>query len=153
MCLCVVHFYSCKVWSQFCTTKIINNKNQCSKIVNLYFSLGKRVKYYMYVIKLGLQLRVTSWDYQKSKLHAVEVGFWVAKLRVQQVKLGPKSCFGLNIIPLKILPICFLKALMMLCGHQNKLCVGSMESQFTPILICRVTYNNKICLDLWCFVN
>ena len=51
------------------------------------------------------------------------------------------SCFGQNIILLKILPICFLKALMMLCGHQNKLCVGSMESQFTPILICRVTYN------------
>ena len=35
-----------------------------------------------------------SCDHQKSKLGAVADGFWVAELRVRQVKIGSKSCFG-----------------------------------------------------------
>ena len=37
-----------------------------------------------------------SCDHQKSKLRAVAgaEGFWVAELRVRQLKIGSKSCFG-----------------------------------------------------------
>ena len=38
-----------------------------------------------------------SCDHQKSKLHAVAgaEGFWVAELRVRQLKIGSKSCFDI----------------------------------------------------------
>ena len=38
---------------------------------------------------------VASCDHQKSKLRAVAGadGFWVAELRVRQLKIGSKSCF------------------------------------------------------------
>ena len=39
---------------------------------------------------------LASWDHQKSKLRAVAgaEGFWVAELRVRQLKIGSKSCFA-----------------------------------------------------------
>ena len=39
---------------------------------------------------------LASCDGQKSKLHAVAGAerFWVAELRVRQLKIGSKSCFG-----------------------------------------------------------
>ena len=37
---------------------------------------------------------VASCDQQKSKLHAVADGLWVVELRVRQVKIGSKSCYG-----------------------------------------------------------
>ena len=39
---------------------------------------------------------LASCDHQKSKLRAVAgaEGFWVAELRVRQLKIGSKSCFG-----------------------------------------------------------
>ena len=39
---------------------------------------------------------LASCDHQKSKLHAVAgaEGFWVAELRVWQLKIGSKSCFA-----------------------------------------------------------
>ena len=42
------------------------------------------------------KVRVASCNHQKSKLRMVEGedGFWVAELRVQQVKIGRKSCFA-----------------------------------------------------------
>ena len=39
---------------------------------------------------------LASCDHQKSKLRAVAEGFWVAELRVRQLKIGRKSCFVLN---------------------------------------------------------
>ena len=41
---------------------------------------------------------LASCNNQKSKLHAVAgaEGFWVAELRVWQLKKGTKSCFGTN---------------------------------------------------------
>ena len=47
----------------------------------------------MYVKVAGA---LTSCDHQKSKLRAVAgaEGLWVAELRVQQLKIGSKSCFG-----------------------------------------------------------
>ena len=41
---------------------------------------------------------LASCDHQKSKLRTVAgaEGFWVAELRVRQLKIGSKSCFGLN---------------------------------------------------------
>ena len=47
----------------------------------------------MYVKVAGA---LTSCDHQKSKLRAVVgvEGLWVAELRVQQLKIGSKSCFG-----------------------------------------------------------
>ena len=41
----------------------------------------------------------TSCDHEKCKLRAVAVaeGFWVAELRVWQVKIGHKSCFDIYI--------------------------------------------------------
>ena len=49
----------------------------------------------MNLIKLRLQ--ITSCNHQKSKLRAVAgaEGFWFAELRVLQLKIGSKSCFGL----------------------------------------------------------
>ena len=46
------------------------------------------MRYYMYIIKL--RLRVASCDHQKCKLRMV------AELRVGQLNIGPKSCFGNN---------------------------------------------------------
>ena len=48
------------------------------------------------MIKLRLRLRVASCNHQKSKLRAVAgaEGFWFAELRVRQLKIGSKSCFG-----------------------------------------------------------
>ena len=44
---------------------------------------------------------VASCDHQKSKLRAVAgaEGFWVAELRVRQLKIGSKSCFA-NLVDL-----------------------------------------------------
>ena len=41
---------------------------------------------------------LASCDHQKSKLRTVAgaEGFWVAELRVRQLKIGSKSCFGYN---------------------------------------------------------
>ena len=41
---------------------------------------------------------LASCDHQKSKLCAVAgaEGFWSAELRVRQLKIGSKSCFGLH---------------------------------------------------------
>ena len=46
--------------------------------------------------KVALALVLASCDHQKYKLRAVAgvEGFWVAELRVRQLKLGRKSCFG-----------------------------------------------------------
>ena len=43
------------------------------------------------------KVAVASCDHQKSKLRAVAgaEGFWVVELRVRQLKIGSKSCFGL----------------------------------------------------------
>ena len=51
------------------------------------------VRYYMYMIKAAFAL--ASCDHQKSQLRAVAgvEGFWVAELRVWQLKIGRKSCF------------------------------------------------------------
>ena len=48
----------------------------------------------MYTYKVAVA--VASCDHQKSKLRAVAVaeGFWVAELRVRQVKIGRNSSFG-----------------------------------------------------------
>ena len=51
----------------------------------------------MSLIKLRLRLRVASCEHQKCKLRAVAEGFWLAELRVRQLKIGSKSCFGYNI--------------------------------------------------------
>jgi len=44
----------------------------------------------MYII----ELQVASCNHQKCKLHVGGKGFWVAELRVRQVKIVRKSCFG-----------------------------------------------------------
>ena len=50
-----------------------------------------KLKFYNVVVALA------SCDHQKSKLRAVTgaEGFWVAELRVRQLKIGSKSCFGI----------------------------------------------------------
>ena len=45
----------------------------------------------MYIYKIAVA--VASCDHQKSKLRAVAEGFWVAELRVRQVKIGRNSSF------------------------------------------------------------
>ena len=44
------------------------------------------------------KVRVASCNHQKSKLRTVAgaKGFWVAELRVRQLKIGSKSCFDSN---------------------------------------------------------
>ena len=44
------------------------------------------------------KVAVASCDHQKSKLREVAVAndFWVAELRMRQVKIGRKSCFAVN---------------------------------------------------------
>ena len=48
----------------------------------------------MYIIKVVVAL--ASCDHQKCKLRMVAdaKGFWIVELRVQQLIIGRKSCFG-----------------------------------------------------------
>ena len=67
-------------------------KSILGKLLARYWDLKQWLK--AKILKLWLQLPVAT--IKKSKLRAVAVsdGFWVAELRVRQVKIGHKSCFA-----------------------------------------------------------
>ena len=56
------------------------------------------MRYYIFFFKVAGV--VASCDHQKSKLRAVAgaEGFWIVELRVWQLRIGRKSCFGLYLL-------------------------------------------------------
>ena len=90
----VVHFKACKSVTAILHIILAIMKEFAFFWCKLQFSRSKMEDFQQFWGNLYKKVAVASWDHQKSKLHTVADGFWVAELRVQQVKIGSKSCFA-----------------------------------------------------------
>ena len=74
----------------------LTNKSIFGKLLGRYWDLKQCLKAkILNQILVCNKVVVASCDHQKSKLSTVVEGFWVAELRVREVKIGRKSCFDI----------------------------------------------------------